>query len=132
MEISKCHLLPNVCYHYPKCFGVGGCRRIGGRKCVHALVLDGQLQVMDGKELYNLIDKDHPEYDHLYKMYDEGYLDTLWQAKWEQDKTRRRDFVKQDENEKANSVKAAQDRQDFYLHQASMTSEFKLSRQPPI
>lgn len=128
MEISKCHLLPNVCYHYPKCFGVGGCRKIGGKKCVHAVIYKGKLQVMEGKDLYNLIDKDHLEYDHLYKMYDEKYLDTLRQEQIELDKIRRKEYEKEEEVQKANELKAKMDREEFYIKQASLTSEFKISR----
>jgi hypothetical protein len=128
MEISQCHLLPNVCYHYPKCFGVGGCKRIGGRKCVHAVIYEGQLQVVEGKELYKLIDKDHPEYDHLYKMYNEEYLDVLRQAQIENNIIRRQEYEKEKEVRKANELKAKKDAQAFYLYQASKTSELKISR----
>lgn len=127
MEISECLLLPKKCYHEKRCHGYY-CRKIGGQQCVHAVMYEGKLQAMYGRDLYQLIDKDHPEYEHLYKLYDEEYLDALRQVDLERNKINRQEFLKQEEIRKANLVKVEQDRQNFYLHQASMTSELKISR----
>lgn len=74
MEISECLLLPKLCNHMKRCMGYT-CRKIGAQQCVHAVIHEGKLQVMYGRDLYKLIDKDHPEYEHLYKLYDTEYLD---------------------------------------------------------
>ena len=120
MEISECHPLPNVCYHYPKCAGALGCRKIGGRHCVHAVIYEGKLQVMSGKDLYKLLDKNHSQYEHLYKLYDEEYLDKLRQEAIEKRKLDRLRYQEELEIEKKNKEQAIKDKEEYYLRQAGM------------
>ena len=129
MEISECYPLPNKCYHYPKCFG-HYCRKIGGQHCVHAVIYEGKLQVMHGRDLYKLLDKHHPEYQHLYKLYDEEYLDKLRQEAIEKSKIDRLKYQEELEIEKKNKEQAIKDREEYYLRQAGMTSEMKIRRTP--
>ncbi len=85
MEISECYLLPKICRHSRMCqYGI--CHRIGAQQCVHAVIYEGKLQVMKGAQLFTLIDRNHSEFDHLYKLYDEQYLEELRNKKLEHDK----------------------------------------------
>lgn len=129
MEISECFLLPKYCNHLKACLGPT-CRLIGSQKCVHAVIHEGNLKVMHGKDLYKLLDKDHPQYQHLYKLYDEEYLNTLRLEAIEQGKIDRIKYQEQLKIEKKNKEQAIKDREEYYLRQAGMTSEMKIRRTP--
>lgn len=128
MEISKCYPLPLKCNHFPRCRGFI-CRRVDAQQCVHAVILDNELQVMHGKDLYKLIDKNNSQYEHFYKLYDSEYLEKLRQEKYEKDKIKRVDFERQEEVRKANKSRLAKEiEEELFLKQASMTSEMKIRR----
>jgi len=42
--------------------------------CIHAVMQSGKLKIMHGQDVYKLLSKYHPMYDHFYKMYDVKYL----------------------------------------------------------
>lgn len=129
MEISECYLLPKNCNHFKMCLGFT-CKKIGSQKCVHAVIHEGKLQVMHGKDLYKLLDKDHPQYEHLYKLYDEEYLDKLRQEAIEQGKINRIRYQEELEIQEKIKKQQAIDREDYYLRQAGMTSEMKIRCTP--
>lgn len=127
MEISECLLLPKLCNHMKRCMGYT-CRKIGAQQCVHAVIHEGKLQVMYGRDLYKLIDKDHPEYEHLYKLYDTEYLDTLRQVQRERDEIRREKYRKELLAEDEAKKQREFEKEALYLAQANMTSEMKVRR----
>lgn len=129
MKISECFLLPKHCNHLKACLGPT-CKKIGSQKCVHAVIYEGNLKVMHGKDLYKLLDKDNPQYEHLYKLYDEEYLDKLRQEAIEKNKLSLIKYREQLEIEKKNKEQAIKDKEDYYLRQAGMTSEMKIRRTP--
>ena len=68
VKISEC--FKHVCCKYR-------CKQVHP-KCVHAIILgdDGEnVQVMSGDEIYKILDKNHSEYDHFYKLYNVEYLE---------------------------------------------------------
>lgn len=113
MEISECFTKIDSILHYG--------RRIRSRRlCIHGVLDDGVLKVMDGRDIYQIIDKNHDMYDHFYQLHDPEYLE-------QQRSELRQQYAIQEEQEKNRKQVQKRMEEEEQRRQNASTTQFRMS-----
>ncbi len=113
MEISECFTKIDSILHYG--------RRIRSRRlCIHGVLDNGELKVMDGLDIYKIIDKNHDMYDHFYKLNDIEYVK-------QQRSELRQQYAIQEEQEKNRIRVQNRMEEEERRRQNASTTQFRMS-----